>query len=76
MIGIENRYSWFRWDCSGGYGRGNQARDTRQFARLFSKPPKFCVELNRVFEIVPLLCGKRTILRKTLQDRFRHYMTR
>jgi hypothetical protein len=76
MVGIENRYSRFRWDGGSGYGRGNQARDTGQLARLFSKLPKFCVELNCVFEILPLLCGKRTILSKALQDRLRHYMTR
>jgi hypothetical protein len=76
MVGIENRYSRLRWDRSGGYGRGNQARDPGQFARLFSELPKFCVDLNCVFEILPLLCGERTILRKAPQDRLRHYMTR
>src|SRR5262245_58170802 len=61
MVGIENRYSRLRWDRSSGYGGGNQARDAGQFARLLSELAKFCVELNRVFEIPPLLCGKGTI---------------
>jgi hypothetical protein len=55
MVGIENRYSRSRWEGSTGYGRGDQSRDTGQFGRSLSKLPKFCVDLNRVFEILSLL---------------------